>query len=162
MNVVCFKVVCYECGCYECGLLSTGLTDLHMGDNNVQKNFVQFNNDFSGLVVELRMFLQCTFQGFFYRVSAQAWVKCFYICRHNVKHSYLLSSFSSFRQAVFPIEQVYDILAAVLAKFIWAVSAKVCTYRSVILSLCFSFILIFTDKWFFIARWLFTLFLFIR
>jgi len=48
-----------------------------LGDKVVQANFVQFNNDFSGLLVEFGMFLQCTFQGFCYRVSAHAWVKSF-------------------------------------------------------------------------------------
>ena len=47
------------------------ITGLHMGGNVVQANFVQFNNDFLGLV-EFGMFLQCAFQVFCYRVSAQA------------------------------------------------------------------------------------------
>jgi len=35
-----------------------------LGDNVVQANFVQFNNDFSGLGDEFGMFLQYKFKGF--------------------------------------------------------------------------------------------------
>jgi len=70
------------------------------------------------------MLLQYTFKGFFYRVSAQAWVKCFHICRYNAEHQFLRPSFSGFGKAVFPTEQVSTVLTAVLTKFIWPVFAK--------------------------------------
>jgi len=64
-------------------------------------NFVQFDNDFTGLDVEIGMFFQCTFKSFRYSVSAHAWLKCFHTCRHNAKHGFLFFSSWGFDQAVF-------------------------------------------------------------
>jgi len=53
-------------------------------------NFVQFINDFAGLGVESGTFLQGPFKSFSHSFSAQAWIKCYHICRHNVQSGPLL------------------------------------------------------------------------
>jgi len=64
-----------------------------LSDHIVQAKFVQFDDDFTGLGAVVGMLLQCTFKSFCHIVSVQAWVKCFHICRYNVKHWVLLCSF---------------------------------------------------------------------
>jgi len=57
-----------------------------LSDHIVQVNFVQFDDDFTGLGAVIGMLLQCTFKSFCHSVSIQAWVKFFHICCCNVKH----------------------------------------------------------------------------
>ena len=49
-----------------------------MNDHIVQANFVQFDDDFTGLGTVVGMLLQCTFKSFCHSVSIQAWANCFY------------------------------------------------------------------------------------
>ena len=40
-----------------------------LGDYIVQANFIQFDNDFTGLGAEVGMFLQCTFKTFLHKLG---------------------------------------------------------------------------------------------
>jgi len=75
------------------------------------------------------MLLQCIFKSFCYHVSTQAWVKCFYIWRNNVKHLFLLSSFFSFGLALLPIKQVSNVLTAFFSEPD-SCSDSACNHRS--------------------------------
>ena len=57
------------------------------------------------LVMNLECFSNTNSKALLYRVSAQVWVKCFYIWHHNVKHCFLLSSFSSLVRRSFQLSR---------------------------------------------------------
>jgi len=64
-----------------------------LGDSIVNANFVQFDNDFTGLGVEVGMLLQYIFKSFCYQVSAQAWVKCFNAITQHWAHEVCVTVF---------------------------------------------------------------------
>jgi len=55
-------------------------------DKIVKANFVQFDNDFTGLGNEGGMLSQSTIKSFCYGVYAQAWVKRLHVYCGNARH----------------------------------------------------------------------------
>ena len=88
-----------------------------LGDND---------NYFAGFGVADVMPLNGTLKSFSYSFSAQAWINCFHTFRHNIKHEFLFFCSLVFYLAVFPVEQVSNILTVILTKT-WNVFAKLCT-----------------------------------